>query len=172
MLVDGGADYGTVSGYRWRVHEQWRAWLVAGPYVVTTWPRPPSGRPLFAHTLITGWALVDHRNGDGLDCTRANMRQATKAQNGCNRGSQRGSTSCYKGVCWLRSGKWLAQIAAGGRNRHIGLFPGTPEGEITAALAYDMAARELHGAFAWLNFPDGTPVLSGVSGIDGAADVL
>lgn len=95
----------------------------------------------------------DHINGDRLDNRRVNLRVATHGQNVVNR-KGRGS-SLYLGV--KRSGeKWRAQICplGSGRNgRQIDLGTFTDESE--AARAYDRAAREYHGEYARLNFPDG-----------------
>ncbi len=94
---------------------------------------------------------VDHRNLDSLNCRRHNLRLATAAQNSANLPKQRrrATTSRFKGVN-LHGGKWEARIANQGRRRHLGCF----DSEVDAALAYDAAARELHGEFARLNFPD------------------
>jgi hypothetical protein len=94
--------------------------------------------------------LVDHRDGNTLDNRRDNLRIATKAQNCQNSRSYRGS-SRFKGVSWnTQSGKWKAGITANGNVINLGFF----KDEETAACAYDTAARELHGEFARLNFPD------------------
>lgn len=93
--------------------------------------------------------FVDHINGNGLDCRRANLRLCTKADNAHNRRRQAGS-SRYKGVR-RKGSRWAAQISHAGRRRHLGYY----DSEDDAARAYDLAARELFGAFAWLNFPHG-----------------
>lgn len=101
------------------------------------------------HTFLTGFSLTDHRNGDGLDNRRANLREATQAQNLCNRRPRRGPSG-FKGVTWsARRKTWKAQITAAGKNYHLGYFADPAE----AARSYDAAARELHGEFASLNFP-------------------
>jgi hypothetical protein len=105
------------------------------------------------HSVILGVSLVDHVNGDGLDNRRANLRAATSAQNAQNRRRRSDNTSGYKGVSWHRSSeRWSAYITADGRRHHLGRFDDPTD----AARAYDTAARELHGAFAALNFPEVT----------------
>ncbi|MCG7852853.1 MAG: HNH endonuclease, partial [Methanosarcinaceae archaeon] len=98
--------------------------------------------------------VADHVNHDGADNRKANLRAATRGENGCNKRMRRvAGTSKYKGVMFKKSrGKWVARIGVGGRQIHLGYF----EDEIDAAKAYDNAARKYHGEFAALNFPDGS----------------
>jgi hypothetical protein len=109
----------------------------------------------YLHRFILGVsdaALVDHKNLNTLDCRRENLRRATHSQNVCNRAKKRyaaGVSSRYKGVD-LHCGRWRAQIAKHGVRLHLGVF----DSEEDAALAYDTAARKLHGEFARLNFPE------------------
>lgn len=112
----------------------------------------------FLHSYLTGWKLVDHINGNGLDNRRANLRPATQAENMRNREKQRfvrgdvRPTSRYKGVSLRRtSGRWYAYINGGGKARYLGSFVD----ETDAARAYDRAALEEYGEFALLNFPEG-----------------
>lgn len=102
------------------------------------------------HTFLTGYALTDHRNGDGLDNRRSNLREATQSQNLCNR-RPKSRPAGFKGVTWFeRLGRWKAQCSKGGKNHHLGYYADIED----AARAYDAAARELHGEFASLNFPN------------------
>lgn len=103
------------------------------------------------HTLITGWPLVDHRNGDGLDNRRANLRPATVTQNGMSRRRRIDNTTGYKGVIYRKDRSyWTAAVSVRGRSQHLGCFS-TPA---DAARAYDVAARAAYGEFARLNFPE------------------
>jgi hypothetical protein len=105
------------------------------------------------HTMLTGWSLVDHKNGNGLDNTRTNMREATNQENARNQHKRAGTSSQYKGVCFIPvGGRWMASICLSGRSVHLG-YHATEE---LAALAYDTAAREHFGEFARPNFPDPT----------------
>ena len=94
---------------------------------------------------------LDHINRDGLDNRLYNLRLATRAQNGINRGKQRNNTSGYKGVIRNRQGNWFAQIKKDRRAVYLGIFPD----RVSAAKAYDAKAREMFGVFATLNFPNG-----------------
>jgi hypothetical protein len=144
-LVD-DEDYELVSRYRWYAK-------VTGPniYAVASsrGGTRAANRPIRMHKLLTGWDETDHRNGNGLDNRRFNLRPATRSQNLMNRSSGRMDKTGFKGVRF-EAGKWRAAIKANGVRKHIGYFS-SPE---LAAHAYDVVALELHGEFARLNFPD------------------
>lgn len=92
---------------------------------------------------------VDHRDHNGLNNTRDNLRVATRSQNHRNRQKLPGNaTSDYKGVSWDKArGRWTAHIKIGGKAKNLGRF----EEELTAARVYDAAALRLFGSFALLN---------------------
>lgn len=93
----------------------------------------------------------DHKDGNGLNNQRSNLRTTTNQQNSFNMKSQSGCISKYKGVTWDKThGKWQVRICINGRRKHIGLFTD----EVEAAKAYDTAAIKQFGEFAKLNFPE------------------
>lgn len=93
---------------------------------------------------------IDHINGKKTDNRIENLREATSSENKYNVGLRADNTSGYKGVHWFKTrSRWRAEIKQCGKSLNLGYFD-TPE---EAALAYDTAARQLHGAFARLNFP-------------------
>jgi hypothetical protein len=144
FLVD-DEDVPLVSRYRWRLH---RSRLINYARAWTT-PRP-NQRSTYAHVLIMGKRGVDHRDGNGLNNTRANLRDATQAQNLQARRPRRGASSRYKGVGLdRRNGRWFAYIGTGRNRRWLGRF----DSEDDAGRAYDAAAVEAYGEFARLNFP-------------------
>jgi hypothetical protein len=67
--------------------------------------------------------------------------------------SKKVGSSKYRGVSWYNPhDRWRASIVVNGKAKHLGYFPGTPDGEIEAAKCYDAAARKLLGKCAVLNF--------------------
>jgi hypothetical protein len=106
------------------------------------------------HRFILGASagrITDHKNMDGLDNRRDNLRNATPGQNAANNGPFRHNTSGYRGVTYDRfRNKWRAEIRIDGRDKHLGRF-GTKE---EAAMAYDRRAKLVWGEFAKLNLPD------------------
>jgi hypothetical protein len=87
---------------------------------------------------------VDHRNGDGLDNRRTNLRLATPAQNARNRPLQSNNTSGVRGVHWCASkGRWRARIKV--NNKYIEL--GLPTDLDSAARVREAAALKYYGEF-------------------------
>lgn len=113
-------------------------------------------RSVLMHILITGHTDgIDHKDGDGLNNRRSNLRTANNGQNKANSPkyrttNRRQPTSKYKGVFYdTKYKKYRTRC----RNKHIGYY--TTERE--AAIAYDRAARREFGEFAHLNFPEEEP---------------
>lgn len=144
-LVD-DADYEGLARHKWYVDSR--------GYVARQLPGPSKhggGRSWMHRELlpVPDDRMVDHRNRNKLDNQRHNLRPATHQQNSWNR-KPRGGSSPYKGVTWnAASQKWQAAIKLAGHQIHLGLFVS----EQDAARAFDAAALERHGEFAFLNFP-------------------
>ena len=145
-LVD-DTQYERVAAYRWVAAERGRGYLLRVTYALTT--QTPS--PVYMHHLITGWPRVEHQDHDGLNNQRFNLRPCNQTQNNANARLRFNNTSGFKGVSWDSTRHaWRAYIVIHGRQRHLGRFAEAGD----AALAYDLAARDLFGEFAWVNFPD------------------
>ena len=94
--------------------------------------------------------IIDHINGNGLDNRRCNLRFVTHRENSIN-SIRRQSNTGYRGV-WRKPRKsggyaYKASICNFGVITRLGTFDTAEE----AARAYNRAAQELHGEFAWLN---------------------
>lgn len=147
-------DYEALSRYRWKV-------LKVRGKLYACRSRKLSGRKyrtILMHRVIAGipdGLLTDHKDGNGLNNCRSNLRVANHSQNAANTDTI-GGTSAYKGVYWNKErGKWQAQIKIGckpdGRKACVCL--GRFDSEADAAQAYDRKSLELYGEFARPNFP-------------------
>lgn len=141
------ADLSLLEGRRWHIYAPQNSRLryarASGPYHTHS----------LMHRLIVGAGkgeMVDHINGNGLDNRRSNLRLCSQLQNMGNRGKSRNSNQPFKGVRLVRdkprNKPWRASI--GKECRHLGFFATAEE----AARAYDAAATERYGEFAFLNF--------------------
>lgn len=131
------ADIGLVSGRRW--------WVVKGSKTYYAQCTIGGKKALLHRVLNRQGARVDHRDGDGLNCRRLNIRPATHAQNQRNRGAQRNNTSGFKGVHWAPHVElWRARICVDGLSICLGYHREVED----AAGAYRVAAAKYHGDFA------------------------
>lgn len=144
------------SDYEWLM--QWKWYAHWSPQMKSFYAKARSrdgNSELNMHSLIAGTPKghqTDHENHLTLDNRRNNVRPATAEQNAANRRIRSDNKSGYRGVHWnVRAGKWYAAANRGGERFFAGAF----DLAIDAARAYDAKAREIYGAFAKLNFPDG-----------------
>jgi hypothetical protein len=136
-----------LAAFRWHACRDGRTWYAKR----AKWADGRS-RTVILHREILGvprGVQVDHVNGNGLDCRRANMRPATGAENTRNYRTPSHNTSGYKGIIRRKNGRWQACIRYCGKRTYLGRFGSAEE----AARAYDAAALRLHGEFARINFP-------------------
>lgn len=109
------------------------------------------GTQVQLHTLLLPCGddrIVDHKNRNGLDNRRCNLRRSTQSQNHANGPKYRNNTSGYKGVVWVgRANKYAAGISLNGKRKHLGYFVDPMD----AAIAYNEAAIKTWGEFAYLN---------------------
>lgn len=150
-LVDDD-DYERVMQFRWQAKPCARTVYATR----TIWLSRDKSTSVTMHRFILGISDaatgVDHRNHDGLDNTRTNLRIASKYDNARNQRKRAESTAPYKGIIWERRKKlWRARIVVNSKRVGLGRF----KDPIDAARAYDSAAWTHYGEFAALNFPQG-----------------
>ena len=107
--------------------------------------------------------FVDHKDNDGLNNQKSNLRICTSGENMRNKRPKRNGSSKYLGVCWavLKCKKkiadgsikiymysaWMACIRINNKQKNIGYF----KTEENAAIAYNILAEKHHGEFANYN---------------------
>ncbi len=127
-LVDDD-DFEVLSLHRWNL----RLNRGGRRYAQRTVPRTTT---VLMHRQIMGFPefKVDHRDGDGLNNQRANLRLATDALNAQNRrGAMRNSTTGVRGVAPHRR-KFRATAQVEGVNHYLGIYETVEEaGEVVAA---------------------------------------
>ena len=146
-LVDND-DFELLKGYRWQCHKEGKS-----IYAVTGIVKKGKKKTLRMHRVIMKakpGQHIDHKDGNGLNNQKNNIRFATPSQNLMNSNPRKNNSSKYKGVSFRKSTKkWEAYISFYKKRTHLGFF----KDEIDAAKAYDAKAKELFGEFCRLNFP-------------------
>lgn len=143
-LVD-DSDYPGLSGFIWCAVKDGNTFYAAR---TITYNNGVSSLLRMHSVLLLGVEKIDHRDGDGLNNQRHNLRPATTRQNGQNRRKVAAASSAFKGVSFhLRDRKWQARIKVSAARIQLGYF----ESEADAARAYNAAALKYFGEFASLN---------------------
>lgn len=155
-LQDGRQTRVSDVDYPWLIEHKWRvteANASKQPYVITTVRVAGRRTSLYMHRAIVRCARqykVDHEDRDGLNNQRSNLRIASHFQNCANRAGW--SETGFKGVS-RKGGAFVARITIDGELVQLGRSRDLEE----LARLYDKAAYEIHGEFAYLNFPDEYP---------------
>lgn len=139
------ADAERVRARKWNAQKGGHTW-----YAYTMVRREGVQRSLSMHRFILEVGddeLIDHRNGDGLDNRRANLRSCSHAENLRNQRKRDDATSRFKGVHRAANGRWRVEIEQNGERLTLGTFLD----EERAARQYDRAARIFFGSFARTN---------------------
>lgn len=112
------ADYDLIWNYRWFASE-----IGNTTYARCASLRDGTHRQPYMHALICPyWKFVDHKDGNGLNNRRYNLRETNKQKNAWNQKTKK-HTSKYHGVSW-QSGrrKWVAQLMVNGKQHNLGRY--------------------------------------------------
>jgi len=136
-------DYEYLSGWKW--HGAFRE-----PNLIYA-SRVQNDRLFLMHIEILGKREnleIDHKDGNGLNNQRDNLRHCTHAENQRNRRVGSNNTSGFRGVYLdKQTNKWIAKIKMNGKIRRVRGF-NTPE---DASKKYNQLAQEWFGEYARLN---------------------
>ena len=139
-------DLPLVAAYKWHACKYGHVWYAEGHT-----PRP-NRKTIRMHRIVIGakkGQAVDHKNGNGLDNRRTNLRICTRSEQSLNC-----RTDGFRGVGLLtdrkRSKKWYARVRVNGKSVWLGTY-NTPEG---AAEAFDRLAPRYIGTLYRPNFPE------------------
>lgn len=137
-----------IDACEWPALRETRWCVVKGRYVQGR--NSVTGKKILLHRAITSvepTQKIDHKNGDGFDNRRVNLRVATLAQNQQNRKLNVNNTAGRKGVSYRNDcGKYRARIVVEGKRIPLGNFMTADE----AGRAYAEAAVRYYGEFARL----------------------
>lgn len=138
-------DFKRVNQFKWHLRIQKKTGL---KYAIRSLWCGGKYKKIYMHQFVLGIAKVDHRDGNGINNQRFNLRECSKAENNRNRRIGRDNTSGFKGVCYHKRARlWQSQIYVNNKARFLGLFESPKE----AAFIYDAAAKKFHGEFSKTN---------------------
>ena len=102
-LID-DEDFELVSKYNWYVRKDCNTFYAA------MWVKGGKGKTIYMHKFLTGFKETDHKDNNGLNNQRNNLREVTHNQNIMNQRKHKNTSSKYKGVCWhKRDKKWRSE---------------------------------------------------------------
>jgi len=142
-------DYDFLMQWKWVAQKSKKTF-----YAFKSVAAPKKSRILMHRLLIKvsdPKIYVDHRDGNGLNNQKSNLRPCTPTQNQHNQQLSKNNKTGFKGVYFSSANnKFVSTIMVNKKALFLGLFTNP----IDAALAYDIAAIELHKDFSRLNFPE------------------
>ncbi len=133
-------DYQFISQWKWRADRSSTTFYAA---------RSERGKRVRMHRQILGLqdgeVGVDHKNRNGLDNRRGNLRRATQSQNCFNRDFRKCNKSGEIGVFWHKAVRgWRSKIQVNGRQIWLGYFKNKSD----AIRARREATKKYFGEFA------------------------
>lgn len=143
-------DFKSLSAFKWYARKAKHTF-----YAVRNTHRKEGGtrRTVYLHRDLLDLPVgifTDHKDGNGLDNRRNNLRPATRKLNRQGfRHKPLGAVTRFRGVTWhTQLLKWQARIMIGSQRVSLGCF----KHEVEAARAYDKKAIELGFFEEALNF--------------------
>lgn len=143
-------DFARVNRHKWTAVKMGNSWYahtmakVGGRWRVIKMHNMVLGFPGGIEAIRRNSRLIDHRDLNGLNNQRGNLRLATRSQNAANSAGHRDRKSKHKGVSFEGFTKrWLAQLTVNGKM----VFKARFDTEAQAGRAYKAAVRCHCGKF-------------------------
>lgn len=152
--LSGGRAHALVDDHWYDYLMQWKWSLLSTKYAVRVRTIGKKQKMILMHRVVAQTPddmYTDHINRKRVDNQEVNLRNCTNSQNNSYNGKRKliKATSPYKGVSLNRkNGMWHVALMKDYTHYHIGDFAE----ERHAAMAYDIAAKDLFGEFATTNF--------------------
>ncbi len=145
-------DYDDLMKYKWHVNKNGKTCYALRAIKDVNRTKISMHVQLMSNEITEGLE-VDHKDHNGLNNQRDNLRVGTRQQNGCN---TQISVGTLRGIFWNRERQlYFTQVVVYGKVHFSGYFD-TPE---EAARHYDALAVKYHGEFASINYP-GEPLVN------------
>jgi hypothetical protein len=141
-------DWDLVRGYRWKAHNSSGRF-----YAIAQWEELGEKKHILMHRLLLGLndpkVLVDHKDGDGLNNKRSNLRPCTHAENMRNSKVRAHNKTGVRNVRYevkpgCKTGLFIVRVQHEGK-RHQKYFKTLDD----AAVYAKRKAAEMHGEFAY-----------------------
>lgn len=143
VLVD-DEDFEKLNKYKWYLHTKGyarrRGTMIKGVL----------SKSIYIHKEILNFPelIIDHKDGNKLNCQKSNLRLSTNSQNAANSNKFCKATSKYKGVYWSSRDKvWISEIRINKKR----IYLGRSHNEHEAAQLYNNGAIKYFGEYAKLN---------------------
>ncbi len=137
-------DYEELNRYKWYTRKAPDTYYVMRGYGT----KEMSMHRIILNTINNNREIkIDHKDGNGLNNQKENLRICTHSQNMANRKKKENASSKYIGVSKNpKSPYWMSKCTKNKKQ-----YAKLHKSEIEAALWYNEKAKELHGEYARLN---------------------
>lgn len=142
VLID-DEDFDNVMQYKWFIVKSRRTFYAVRKIYDSDGKRKNQFLHRFLLQQNDSRIKVDHKDNNGLNNRRDNIRLATVLQNNQNCRRRLDNTSGFRGVSRNKSGKFVAIISINTKLVYLGSYNTAEE----ASAAYEAKAMEIHGEF-------------------------
>ena len=151
VLID-DEDFDLIKNFTWHIQFDKGNFYARCNTIVDGKRKSPKLHRMIMNVSNVQYPHVDHKNGNGLDNRKSNLRLATIAENSRNVGCNSRTKTGYKGVSLYTKNHMAGWYAVRLRCNKKNYFGGYFKDPIEAAKKYDELAKVHHGEFAYLNF--------------------